>query len=289
MKVKYNHFLKEAVKDYRFWIKLFLGLSQLLTIFVFITDTYIRTVRGWGTPEYSWTPPFYVVLINLSFFTTLSNLLCGIFFVYSAMFHHLEGKGKFDNDGVAKTVVVYITLTLLLYNLDQIVGSDRPYQFDYVVQLLSFIFEHALGPIVAVGYYLFLYNHEKTESIKQFSKKHLWYMIAGLVGYAGFFWIIGVLSKYGGGLGFYYWNGAKEFGKGSHFVYPFLDFCHKPYFFKTISGAAESAIMLLGMVLLAVGLEYVYTFIAIAVKKKGWQKKLIRNYSSLKRVEKNEK
>ncbi|MGL5268380.1 MAG: hypothetical protein ACRC8P_01215 [Spiroplasma sp.] len=276
MKVKYASFLKQAIKDYRFWIKLFLGFSQLLTILIFITNTYIRTVRGWGTREYSLIPAFYVVLINFSFFTTLSNLLCGIFFVYSALFHHLEGKTKFDNDAVAKTVVVYITLTLLLYNLDQIMTAN-PYQFDYVVQVLSFIFEHSLGPIIAILYYFFLYNHQNTESIKQLSKKHLWYMIAGLVGYGMFFWFLGILSKYGGGLGFYYWNGASKFGEGSHFVYPFLDFYHKPYFFKTISGTVESIIMLLAMVLFAVFLEYLYTFIAISVRNKGWQKRFIKN------------
>lgn len=273
MNKNYKYFLKDSIKDYRFWIKLLLGTAQLLTILAFIIDTYIRTMKLWGTDGYHLTPAFNTIFINLSFFTTLSNLLCGIFFVYSAFNHPFEGQDKFDNDNVAKTVVVYITLTLLLYNIDQILGPD-PYIYKRIIEHFSFIFEHSLGPIVAILYYIFLYNHQNTCTIKDFSKKYLWYMVIGLISYGIFFIILGVLAKYGGGLGFYYWNGATEYGKGSYFPYPFLDFKHTPYFFKKISGASESTIMLLATIALAIAVEYFYSFLAITVKNKKWQEKL---------------
>lgn len=273
MKKENFNFLKQYTKDYRFWIKMILGWSQILTIFVFISNTYIRITKGWGSAEYYLVPAVVSIFLNLSFFTTLSNIFCGVFFIFSAFYHHLEGRGKFNNDNIAKIVVTYITLTLILFNIDQI-GSEKPYKYNHFVEYLSLIFEHTLGPIVAILYYIFLYNHTNTSNIQVFSKKYLWHMVAGLVGYGLFFWCLGFLCQHSQGLGFYYWNGAVEFGQGSYFVYPFLDFGHKPYFFKYISGAAESSIMLSATLIFAVSVAYFYSFLAIKVKDSILQEKL---------------
>lgn len=272
MQKKYFSYLKQSTKDYRFWIKLVLGLSQILSIFIFITYTYVRSVKGWGTTE-RLVPGYYSIGINLSYFTTISNLLCGIFFFHSAFFHHQEGMGKFNNDSMAKTVVVSITLTLIIYNVSEL-GKSDPYHFNYFVDWLSLIFEHSVGPVVAVLYYIFLYNHKDTKDWKTFSKKYLWLTLLMPVIYGIFFWILGELSKVGNGLGLYYWNGANKFGEGSHFPYPFLDFSHTPIFIKNISGAAESVVMLLLILLATIMIAYLYTWGAIDVRKYNWQKKL---------------
>ncbi|MGL5268381.1 MAG: Pr6Pr family membrane protein [Spiroplasma sp.] len=279
MKSNYPIFLKQAIKDYRFWIKFSLGLLQILSILIFITYNYIHLIKDSYTEHL--LPGFYFIWVHLSYFTTLSNLFCGIFFFHSALNHHLEGKTKFNNDDVAKAVVIYVTLSLLIYHISETTRANS-YQFNYFVDWISLIFEHSLGPIVAILYYFFLYNHQETKELKSFSQKYLWLILLVPICYGVFFWMLGELSQIGHGLGLYYWNGASKFGEGSHFVYPFLDFYHKPIFIKNISGAGEAVIMLLVLILFIVGIAYLYSWVVLSVRHYKWQDKLFIKIKKLK-------
>lgn len=248
---KYLYFLNQSVREWRFWIKLLIGVTQIGSITVFLVMS--AAVEG----------NLYTIPEHLSYFTTLSNLFCGIFFIYSALFHHHEGKGTFDNNEVAKIVITYITLTIAIYNLNEIMAKN-PYKFSSWKYTMSFICEHSVVPIFAIIYYLFFYNHENVKDLKEFSKKWVWYMIAGLVIYLTFFSAIGFLAR------FFNWKqlfGTIDgSGESSTFVYPFMDWYHGVGFFKLPPGI-ECFIMLTGTVLFCVGVDYFYTAIVIKLNK----------------------
>lgn len=257
-KKKYINLLGQSIKDWKFWTKLLIGLTQIASIVIFLA--FAGIVEGNS----------YVVQEHLSYFTTLSNLFCGIFFIYSAFFHHHEGKGIFDNSEVAKIAVTYITLTIFIYNLNEIM-SPSAYQFDSWKYTMSFFCEHSLVPLFAIIYYLFFYNHENIQNLKAFSKKWVWYMIIGLVAYLVFFSIIGEIGK------LLNWKPLFNTtdGKQTTFVYPFLDWYHGVGFFKRLPAWFECIVMLTGTVIASLVIEYVYTLIVLALhknKKNEWQK-----------------
>ncbi|MDQ7983155.1 MAG: hypothetical protein REH79_02965 [Spiroplasma sp.] len=247
---KYFSLLKNSVKDWRFWIKSLIGLTQISSVVIFLTVSVIF--------EHNW----YIIPEHLSYFTTLSNLFCGIFFIYSAIFHYAEGNSKFDNSEVAKIVITYITLTVLLYNLNQLM-TVNPYFFDDWKYLMSFICEHSLVPILAIIYCLFFYNHKNSATIKEFNKKWVWYMVLGLVIYLLFFSVIGLLAK------IFKWKplfGTIDgSGDASTFVYPFMDWYHGVGFFKYLPSWFECIVMLTATFIVAIGFDYFYTFIIIKV------------------------
>lgn len=276
MKNSHEIFWQQAIKDYRFWIKFSLGFLQILSLVVFLVYSYVRLAKDSQTEQL--LPAFYFVFVHLSYFPTLANLLCGIFFLHSAFHHHLEGKTKFDSDAVVKAVVCYVTLALLIYHISE-VTKEKPYHFDYFVGWISLVCEHSLGPVVAIVYYIFFYNHENTKELKEFSKKNLWLLLLVPFCYGVFFWILGELSRIGYGFGLYYWNGAKQFGQGSHFPYPFLDFKHPAIFSKNISGALEAVVMLLIIFAFTIGVAYLYSWAAISIANSKWQKKLFVSHN----------
>lgn len=249
---KYREHLQESVKDWKFWAKLLIGSTQLFSIVVFLVVSAGIEGNIYSIPE------------HLSYFTTLSNVFCGIFFISSAFTHHLEGKGKFNNSEVAKIAVTYITITIIIYNLNQMMMSDA-YYFDSWKYLMSFICEHSVVPLLAIIYYLFFYNHEEAKDLKEFSTKWLWYMIAGLVLYLAFFSFIGGLAR------FLNWKplfGTIDgSGQPSTFVYPFLDWFHGVGFFKKLAPWFECIVMLTGTLLVAIGIDYTYTFIVLSRSK----------------------
>lgn len=261
---KYPEHLQQSVKDWKFWAKLLIGSTELASIIIFIVVSSIID----GNP--------YAFREHLSYFTTLSNLFCGIFFVSSAFTHHLEGWGKFNNSEVAKIAVTYITLTVIIYNLNLIVNND--FYFNEWKSIMSFICEHSIVPIMAVIYYLFFYNHEQHKDLKEFSIKWVWYMVAGLVFYLAFFSFIGTLGRY---LNWKPLFGTTDgSGERSNFVYPFLDWFHGVGFFKKLAPWFECIVMLTGTLLVAIGIDYTYTFIVLSLNKTHGKGK-INNSQSL--------
>lgn len=255
---KYLIFLGQSIKDWKFWTKLIIGLTQISSITTFLIVSVV--IEG----------NIYAIATQLSYFTTLSNLLCAVFFIYSAMFHYAEGRGKFDNSEVARIVITYITLTILMYNLDQI-ASVNSYFFDTWKYTMSFFCEHSLVPFLAIIYYLFFYNHENAKSVKEFSQKWIWYMIAGLINYLTFFSIIGLVGRF---LGWRQLFGTIDgSGEGSTFVYPFMDWYHGVGFFKHIPAWFECIIMLTGTVIIAVVASYIYTFIILKIESNHQKEK----------------
>lgn len=261
-KQKYGSLLIKSMKDWRFWTKLIIGLTQILSVIIFISVGVKLRNSIYFVPE------------NLSYFTTWSNIFSAIFFIYSAMFHYNEGKGKFDNSEVAKIVVTYMTLTIAIYNLNQIM-SDDPYIFEDWIYLMSFICEHSLVPILAILYYLLFYNHENAKTIKEFSRKWVWYMVLGLVLYLTIFSVIGFIGKALGWKPLFGTNNPR--GEQSNFVYPFLDWYRGSGFFKGLASWLECIVMLFGTILFEFVVDYMYTIIVLGVKGSKWQKKLLHN------------
>lgn len=254
-----NHF-SLAIKDWKFWAKLIIGSTQLISIVVFMVALSIETNA-------------YAILENLSYFTVQSNLLCGVFFLYSAIFHRHEGKGKFDNSEVGKIVILYLSLTVIIYNLNEMM-SINPYHFYDWKFLMSFICKHSVVPILAILYFLFFYNHQNAQSIKVVSQTWVWWMVIGLFAYLIFFSIIGEVAL------FFKWKPLfyTTKGKPTTFVYPFLDWHIGVGFFKKVPAWAECTIMTAFTLIAAIGLDYLYTLSILKIKKLPYQ---IKNQNNL--------
>lgn len=256
---KYSHHLRKSIKDWKFWTKLLIGATELASVVIFLIVATVVDGNVYAIPE------------HLSYFTTLSNIFCGIFFVSSAFTHHFEGKGKFNNSEVAKIAVTYIAITIIVYNINQLLATNA-YCFDSWKYVMSFICEHSLVPLLAIIYYLFFYNHEQAKNLKEFGTKWLWYMIAGLALYLTLFSFIGGIARY---LNWKPLFGTMDgSGEDSTFVYPFLDWYHGVGFFKTLAPWIECIVMIAVTALVAVGIDYIYTFIVLGRMKKVKRNKI---------------
>lgn len=258
-KEKYFCLLGQSVRDWRFWFKLLIGSMQLISILTFIIIA--TAVEG----------DIYALPEHLSYYTTWTNFFSAIFFLYSAFFHHTEGKGKFNNDQVAQIVITYLTLTILVYNINQLI-AEHPYSFDSWKYIMSLVCEHTLGPILAIIYYLCFYNHKNIKNIKEFSKKWVWYMIAGLLFYLVLFSIIGFLGKAFDWKALYgTMDGSDE---SSTFVYPFIDWYHGVGLFRP--AWLECLLIVILIIGVETGFDYLYSFTAIKINQSHWQDKFLK-------------
>lgn len=259
MQHKYRKQLNQSIKDWRFWAKLIIGLAQITSIIVFITVASAVEGNIYAIPE------------HLSYYTTQTNLFSAIFFIFSAFFHHHEGKGKFDNDQVAQIVITYMTLTILVYNINQI-AAERPYHFDSWKFVMSLICEHTVIPILSIIYYLCFYDHKNIKDLKEFSKKWVWFMVLGLFIYLIVFSIIGFLGRA------FHWKelyGTMDgSGESSTFVYAFIDWYHGVGLFRPAWLECIVFILLINVVM--IGFDYLYSFSAIKINQSHWQDKILK-------------
>ncbi|PPE05183.1 Pr6Pr family membrane protein [Williamsoniiplasma lucivorax] len=121
---------------------------------------------------------------TFSFFTTLSNLAVGLWFLLAAFYPQNEGKKHYLSYGSTLAVVTYITITLVIYNgilLPKAISIKK--NMEAIVWIVS-TFLHLVAPIVFIVYICYCFELDARYQDENIMKKQWPKLILILLIYA---------------------------------------------------------------------------------------------------------